>query len=308
MMRFILRWAGIITGGCMGSIVLTLLVGYVLPPEAEVVYAATLNQSDFDIFRMAINRHLVAAITHDSGNNIGPVWSPDGRQIAIISDRDGVYRLYLMDDQGRHLQRLTDEALSKHNPTWSPDGKSILYASEQLDYPQLMLIDPQTGTTQVLTTDRQPYITPDWAPDSQHVTFISGQGTTGDMNIFNLDVHNGSVRPYISTPGHDLSLSWSPDGHYLLFTVDRLPPSIYLWDTKTSQFMLLRTAISPNSVPNWSSDDRYIIYTAFTTTGKAGIYRLAIQDCLQTTESCLPELITLTPGVYASPRWRPLPK
>ena len=308
MIRFVLRWTGVVIVACIGINLLSLLVGYVLPQEAEIVYAATLNQSDFDIYRMAIDRHLVAAITHDSGNNIGPVWSPDGRQIAIISNRDGINRLYLMDDQSRHLQHLTDEPLSKHSPIWSPDGKSILYVSEQLDYPQLMLVDPQTGTIKLLTTDRQPYITPDWAPDSQHVTFISDRGTAGDMNIFNLDVQNGSIQPYITTPGHDLSLSWSPDGHYLLFTVDRLPPSIYLWDTKNSQFMLLRTAISPNSVPNWSSDDRYIIYTAFTSYGKVGIYRLDIQNCLQTTERCLPELVNLTPGVYASPQWRPLPK
>jgi len=305
MIGFVLRLMGAAVLACTIIIALTMFTGYVLPSEAEIVYAATLNRRDFDIFRMVLGRHLIVAITHANGNNIGPVWSPDGQQIALISNRDGIDSLYLMDDQGHHLQRLTDEPLSKHSPIWSPDGKTILYVSQQLDYPQLMLIDLQTDTIHPLTTDRQPYITPDWMPDSQHVTFISDRGTAGEMNIFTMDVQTGRIASDITTRGHDLSLSWSPDGHYMLFTVDRLPPSIYLWDTTTNQFMLLHTAISPNSVPHWSPDGRFIIYTAYSTYGDMGIYMLDIVKCLQTTERCPAELVMLAPGVFASPQWRP---
>ena len=94
MTRFLIKLISRITLGCACLLLLAFTLGRILPAEAEIVYAATLNQRDFDIFRMAIYRHLVAVITHASGNNIGPVWSPDGQHIALISNREGVYSLY----------------------------------------------------------------------------------------------------------------------------------------------------------------------------------------------------------------------
>jgi Tol biopolymer transport system component len=73
-----------------------------------------------------------------------PAFSPDGRRIAFVSDRDGhgdvargedensfANELYLMDVAGRNQRRLTEtEKLDEQTPAWSPDGTRIAFARE----------------------------------------------------------------------------------------------------------------------------------------------------------------------------------
>jgi TolB protein len=73
-----------------------------------------------------------------------PAFSPGGRLIAFISDRDEhgkhatgedeeafANELYVMDADGGNHQRLTQsESLDEENPSWSPDGSRIAFARE----------------------------------------------------------------------------------------------------------------------------------------------------------------------------------
>ncbi|MBC7543484.1 MAG: PD40 domain-containing protein [Candidatus Sericytochromatia bacterium] len=60
------------------------------------------------------------------GDNLDPAWSPDGRQIAFISNREGGAELWLMDADGTNQRQVTwTRAKRANNPCWSPDGKSI---------------------------------------------------------------------------------------------------------------------------------------------------------------------------------------
>jgi TolB protein len=49
-----------------------------------------------------------------------PVWSPDGRQIAFLSDRDRVWEIYLMDVNGSNQRRLTYENSHVYSFAWLP--------------------------------------------------------------------------------------------------------------------------------------------------------------------------------------------
>jgi WD40 repeat protein len=56
-------------------------------------------------------------------------WSPDGRKLAFASARDGDYEIYVIDADGTHERRLTDNHVYDMYPAWSPDGASIVYES-----------------------------------------------------------------------------------------------------------------------------------------------------------------------------------
>lgn len=67
----------------------------------------------------------------DNGNDIRPVWSPDGEKIVFMSTRDGdmdIYRLSLRDGA---LVQLTNDPAQDGLPTISPDSKLVLFASDR---------------------------------------------------------------------------------------------------------------------------------------------------------------------------------
>ena len=56
-------------------------------------------------------------------------------KIAFVSDRDGhSWEIYVMDDDGGNLRRLTDSPEGEWGPSWSPDGKRIVYSSGDGDW------------------------------------------------------------------------------------------------------------------------------------------------------------------------------
>jgi Tol biopolymer transport system component len=66
------------------------------------------------------------------GTNRHAVWSPDGKRLAILSDRDGPAQIYLLDADGSgHITRLTTNGGSGTADipySWSPDGRLLAYA------------------------------------------------------------------------------------------------------------------------------------------------------------------------------------
>lgn len=60
-----------------------------------------------------------------------PAWSPDGKRIAFVSDRDGNFEIYVMNADGTKQKRLTTNAAADRNPAWSRDGRQIVFQSNR---------------------------------------------------------------------------------------------------------------------------------------------------------------------------------
>lgn len=63
------------------------------------------------------------------GSNLSPVLSPDGKQVAFISNRDRNYELYVMDISGQNARRLTNSREREQFPQWTPTGE-LVYGAE----------------------------------------------------------------------------------------------------------------------------------------------------------------------------------
>src|ERR671936_189227 len=61
-------------------------------------------------------------------NNGFPAWSPDGSRIAFTSARDGHDHLSVMNADGPHIRRVTNEKTRDFAPSWAPTGMLVFPA------------------------------------------------------------------------------------------------------------------------------------------------------------------------------------
>lgn len=66
-------------------------------------------------------------LTYARGNNSSPQWSPDGKEVAFISDRGDHSFIVLFEFGQNHLRYLSPSADRDFSPRWSPDGSHIAF-------------------------------------------------------------------------------------------------------------------------------------------------------------------------------------
>ncbi|NJO83916.1 MAG: hypothetical protein HC828_14755, partial [Blastochloris sp.] len=98
---------------------------------------------------------------------LDPVWSPDGTQIAFVSEQDGNPEIYVMYADGSQQTRLTHTPETDYQPTWSPDGGTAYYGNGNT------LIRAQGTSTQSVGNVNGDLIVVEYAPDGGTVLFAS---------------------------------------------------------------------------------------------------------------------------------------
>jgi len=74
----------------------------------------------------------VIQLTNDDTNNMSPKLSPDGSQIAYLSNRDGNQEVYVMNVDGTNQKRLTRNRVEEWAPAWSTDGSKVFFSSQNV--------------------------------------------------------------------------------------------------------------------------------------------------------------------------------
>ena len=69
-------------------------------------------------------------ITTNAAYDVNPVWSPDGKQIAFATDRNGNFDIYLVAAQGGVAKRITTNSATEIPLAFSPDGKEIYFSAQ----------------------------------------------------------------------------------------------------------------------------------------------------------------------------------
>ena len=86
-----------------------------------------------DIYKVPAQGGAAVQLTTQASYEANPVWSPDGKQIAFASDRNGNFDLFIMPADGGIARRLTFHSASEIPSAFTPDGKFVLFSASIQD-------------------------------------------------------------------------------------------------------------------------------------------------------------------------------
>ena len=86
-----------------------------------------------DIYKVPAQGGTAVQLTTQTSYEANPVWSPDGKQIAFASDRNGNFDLFIMPADGGAARRLTYHSASEIPSAFTPDGKYVFFSASIQD-------------------------------------------------------------------------------------------------------------------------------------------------------------------------------
>ncbi len=212
-----------------------------LPPSYRVIYGDT---TAFDGKRQLASllpqAPLRNRILTGDANDYQPAVSPDGLQLAFVSDRDGNPELYLVGvGQNDPVIRLTEtQGCANEHPSWLPDGSGLVFESNclggnweiyraNLSYTVdanaritvALLISPVTGLADRLTDNNADDRWPRVSPDGSQIAFFSKRD--GNSEIYTMSVDGSRQTRLTDNPAADEGPTWSPDGSKIAFNSNR---------------------------------------------------------------------------------------
>jgi len=106
---------------------------------------------NYNIFLLDMEDQSIEPLTANPYKNIQPAFSPDGRRIAFVSNRNGIDNLYLYEIETKQEFPITDIISGAFSPSWSPDGDKIAFTGfDKFGFDIFILKDikneaPETG-------------------------------------------------------------------------------------------------------------------------------------------------------------------
>ena len=150
-----------------------------------------------------------------------PVWSPDSRRLAYVSERLGPGHVFVYDFGTNTETQLTNAPEPDDSPRFSPDGKWLAFQRGGREVRALELESKQERVVATASLQRPP-LSPDrpftWSPDSKWIAYMPvGQKLFRNIHVAAVE-GDGRGRPvsFLANGGSN-TVSWSPDGTFILF-------------------------------------------------------------------------------------------
>ncbi len=164
-------------------------------------------EGNSEIYRIdPTDGRIEARLTNNPAIDSSPCFSPDGSQIAFVSNRQGSPQIFIMSANGGGAKRVTFQGKYNQTPRWNPraDKPQIAFTGrDERGVFDLFLLDVRSGKVDRLTQGHGSNLDPTWSPDGRLLAYVSSRG---GIFVQNPETHH-EVQVW---KGSASSPSWGP--------------------------------------------------------------------------------------------------
>jgi TolB protein len=250
------------------------------PDGKRITFESNRDAPNLQIYVMDVNGSDVRRLTHSSTNDLGPVWSADGKWIVFRSFRGDSVQLEAIRPDGSERYVASDHK-DIGWPRISSNGKRVGFqSSDEAGAKTIVTMNLDGSDLRIVPTGLDRPWDPVWSPDGTQLVFAqqppdAGDPTAQTESVYISDTSGHNRRLLATFPGFIQLPAWSPDGKtiaYQTWTGKRGDADIVLLDVASGRFTTITHRERPylDETPAWLPDGRLLFQS--TRDGRYEIY------------------------------------